>query len=160
MFIIYGKKPRKRVVKMSKKRFVPYFHHCKDGNHYHLVTGPDLGASPAFVSLFNAELLLKVAVDPNEQQVLRDLARLRRKLKTLKVKSGRRNRGLWVRDRPWERHVGKCWCDLLNGTLWPDETTALLYFTKTPCDFVEKKRNEIKLSLRARKVSEVKRVRC
>lgn len=145
---------------MKKKRFVPYFHYCEGGNHYHLVTGHDLGASPAFVSLFNAELLLKVAADPNDPQDRRDLARLQQKLKTLKVKQGKRSCNLWVRARPWERPIGESWDSLLNGTLRAThQMTAFLHFTKTPCDFVEKKQQGSVLTLRARKVSEVKRVR-
>jgi hypothetical protein len=106
--------------------------------------------------LFTAQLLLNVAVDPSDKQDHVDLVRLQRELETLKVKSGKRSRGLWVHARSWECSVGRCWAELLNSTLRADEMTAFLYFTNTPCDFVEKKREGSVLTLRGRKVSEVK----
>jgi hypothetical protein len=142
---------------MKKPRFVPYLHHCKEGNHYHLVTGPDFGASPPFASIFTALFLLDQAVNPKDSQDLIDRDRIRKELLWLRVKDGKRNRPIWALKRRWEPWTTRYWCQLLDGSLRASEMVAFLFFTNTPCDFVEKKQQGNVLTLRGRKVSEVKK---
>jgi hypothetical protein len=155
LFITNGEKPGKRVVEMKKTRFVPYLHHCKEGNHYHLVTGPDFGASPPFASMSNALLILGMAVEVDDAQDRRDGQRISDELKTIRVKSGKRNRHLWVRKRSWEFWTNRAWSRLLDGSLRATETDAFVYFTNIPCDFIEKRQAGSTLTLRGRRVSEV-----
>lgn len=145
---------------MEQDRFNPRFHFCTGGNHYHLVTGPNFSASPAFASVKTGEFLIDFATDPNDQRDIDDSVRLKQELRELKLRRGRRRGKLCARARRWEDHAVLHWHDLLKGKLRVNQSIgALLFFIHTPCDFVEKTvekdaSGQVHIRLHAKKVRE------
>lgn len=140
--------------------FKPYIHHCKNGNHFHLVTGSRFGASPAFVSQAAAKTLLRMAVDPKDQQDVDEALRITRELEELKFKRGNRKVKLPLRQRNWEENTIAYWSSLIRGELRVSTNVgAFHFFLNTPCDFIErtmkKGAEQTKFSLRCRTVTEV-----
>lgn len=141
--------------------FKPRFHYCKDGNHYHLVTGPDFGASPAFGSIKGGEFLIGQAVEPGNQDDLMLADALRLQLRHLRYRAGSRSGRLPRKSRPWETPSITGWHKFLAGDLQAGDMEQFIFFMETPCDFIEKCRvsfecgSETCIGLRPRKVSEV-----
>ncbi|MEX2014203.1 MAG: hypothetical protein WD896_02505 [Parcubacteria group bacterium] len=119
-----------------KDRFTPRFHFCEKGNHFHLLTGPNFGASPAFVSVQAGEIIIDSAVDKKDGQDVARATRLKQELRALRLRRRWQQGRLHTRLKRMERFSIPHWSDFINDRLPYRYRAALHFFIKMPCDFV------------------------
>ncbi|MDP2641687.1 MAG: hypothetical protein Q8P21_00095 [bacterium] len=142
---------------MSYERFSPHFYFCEGGNHWHLITGTNYGASPPFISVPAGESIIDEAVDEEDPQDVVDAARLKEELSRLKLRHGKGRWGTLYAQLRWVDHLIPYWTDFINDKLKPNQTVIFGTFA---CDFVGRCLQETDgldqhIVLRPRKVSEV-----